>query len=213
MRSRYLWWEAENSELFWMRNRVGKGHKKVVLLKSGGNVWDSPWDLASHLERRETFFYMVTAFLFSLLVNLSLTCILSHVYFPKLNLLLDCNKEYIPSIYFKLFSLSSSRQAFTLMRLVCVCLMWSDQLGQADVEGTFQSSHWFWKWFKSRGRKSTYSQMDVSHTWHFSSFKTRNLAIWLPVLWQVLLTLTAKEKILPYFWEVLVKSFWSCFFF
>jgi len=65
------------------------------------------------------------------LVNLSLTCILSHVYFPKLNLLLDCNKEYILSVSFKLFSLPSSSQALTLMRLVCVPLMWSDQLGQS----------------------------------------------------------------------------------
>lgn len=70
-------------------------------------------------------------FCYSLLVNLSLTCTLSHVYSPKLNLLLDHNKQYILNIHFKLFSLLPSYQAVTLMRLVYVPLMWSDQLGQS----------------------------------------------------------------------------------
>lgn len=87
MRSRYLWWEAENSGLFWMKYRVGKDIKKVVLLKSGDSVIMFEivlGILCPTWKGDKPFSTRLLHFCYSLLVKASLLCV---SYFPKLNLL------------------------------------------------------------------------------------------------------------------------------
>lgn len=134
MRSRYLWWEAENSGLFWMKYRVGKSYKKGRTFKVGwfcNSVCDSPWDLVSHLERKQSFSTRLPHFCYLPLVNPSLPCV---SYFRKFSFLLEewinnCNDISSSGVVFSIFSSSSDicRNCLYSQRIVRRERMWSSR--------------------------------------------------------------------------------------